>query len=156
MRHGSAGERRDALGDDAQRPLDPRGQAQARALARLLACYRPGRLRAAPLVRCVDTLRVLAQQSGLPVELDPVLAAKAHDADSARTSTAVRRLLHETGASVLCSQGEVLPWLVRVLAVGGTATLPQPVPSAKGSVWAMSFDDDGCLLDADHVPDPAA
>ncbi|MGE5764485.1 MAG: NUDIX hydrolase, partial [Mycobacterium leprae] len=41
VRHGRAGRRRDWTGDDRARPLDAQGQAQAEALAPLLAAYRP-------------------------------------------------------------------------------------------------------------------
>jgi 8-oxo-dGTP diphosphatase len=154
VRHASAGDRKGFHGDDVLRPLDSTGLGQARALARLLAAYRPERLLSAPAVRCSDTLRPLAGSVGLQVDLDPVLAAGAYAADPARTVERLRELVRDGATAVVCSQGEVLPAVVKVLGRGGSAALPQPLSAAKGSVWALSFDDDGCLVDADHAADP--
>jgi 8-oxo-dGTP pyrophosphatase MutT (NUDIX family)/phosphohistidine phosphatase SixA len=154
VRHGSAGDRRSFAGDDDLRPLDPGGRAQADALANLLVPYDPARLLAAPLVRCVDTLAPLADTTGRSVEHDPLLTAPSYAADPARTVARLRSLVHDEATSVACSQGEVLPHVLSALAEGGRCPLPSAPQAPKGSVWALSFGTDGCLVDADLTADP--
>jgi 8-oxo-(d)GTP phosphatase len=155
VRHGTAGHRQGFPCDDDLRPLDAHGREQAAALARLLPHYGPARLVSAPLVRCSDTLRPLGATTGLQVELDPVLSARAHERDPRRAAARLRGLVHDGATTVVCSQGEVLPDVLVALAQGGRCELPSPPRTPKGSVWVLSFDDDGCLVDADHIADPA-
>jgi 8-oxo-(d)GTP phosphatase len=155
VRHGTAGDRQGFPGDDDLRPLDGHGREQAAALARLLPHYGPARLVSAPLVRCSDTLRPLGAATGLQVELDPVLSARAHERDPRRAAARLRGLVHEGATTVVCSQGEVLPDVLVALARGGRCALPSPPRTPKGSVWALSFDEDACLVDADHIGEPA-
>jgi 8-oxo-dGTP diphosphatase len=54
---------------------------------------------------------------------------------------------------MICSQGEVIPDLIRGLAEGGQVRLDD-LNARKGSVWALSFAD-GKLVDADYLPDLA-
>ena len=154
VRHATAGDRRRFRGDDDQRPLDDDGKQQAQALARLLVPYQPTRLLSAPLVRCSDTLRPLGSATGCQVELDPVLAASAFSDDPARTVERLRALVRDGRTAVVCSQGEVLPDVLRELAEGGRTALPSSPRTPKGSVWALSFDARGCLVDADLTADP--
>jgi 8-oxo-dGTP diphosphatase len=156
VRHARAGHRQDFPGDDDQRPLDARGREQAAALARLLPAYGPTRLLSAPLVRCVDTLQPLSDATGLPVEPDPLLAGEAYEREPERTHERLVALVDEAlnGAVVASSQGEVLPEVVRLLARGGRATEPERWEAPKASVWALSFADDGCLVDADLTDGP--
>jgi 8-oxo-(d)GTP phosphatase len=156
VRHGTAGDRESFPGDDDRRPLDGHGREQAAALARLLPHYGPERLVSAPPVRCSDTLRPLGAATGLQVELDPVLSARAHAQDPRRAVARLRARVHEGACTVVCSQGEVLPDVLVALAEGGCGAMPSRPRTPKGSVWALSFDDDGCLVDADHIADPAA
>jgi 8-oxo-dGTP diphosphatase len=159
VRHATAGRRADFEGDDALRPLDRRGHEQAGALARLLPAYAPGRLLTAPLLRCSQTLRPLADATGLALDDDPLLSGAGYEQAAGRTHERLLALVgddaaHE-GSVVACSQGEVLPDAVRALAVGGRVTLPEDLRAPKGSVWALSFAADGCLVDADLVAPPA-
>jgi 8-oxo-dGTP diphosphatase len=65
----------------------------------------------------------------------------------------VRRLVAEGQPGMVCSQGEVIPDLIRGLAEGGEVRLGT-LNARKGSVWALSFAD-GRLVDADYLPDLA-
>jgi 8-oxo-(d)GTP phosphatase len=150
VRHGRAGSRRDWDGDDDDRPLDARGQDEAVALAALLPHYGVERLLSAPLERCTATLRPAADALGLDVEDAPPLAARCWSDDPDATESLLRSLVPGRTAAV-CSQGEVLPDAVRRLAAGSDVDLGDDVPSAKGSVWALSFDGDGRLVDADYL-----
>ncbi|HKD97655.1 MAG TPA: NUDIX domain-containing protein [Micromonosporaceae bacterium] len=137
VRHAKAGNRSDWAGEDDQRPLDEAGKRQVDALGPLLALFRPARVYAAPLVRCVDTVG----QIGLPVRRDTVFAE-----DTAAPPKAVvarlRALVAESARIVVCSQGGVIPDAVAALRppnAAATATFSTP----KGSGWVLTFHDAG-------------
>ena len=75
VRHASAGHKADWPGDDGSRPLDVQGAADARALARLLACFAPtARVISSPALRCIETVRPFAVAFGGTVEAEARLA----------------------------------------------------------------------------------
>lgn len=115
VRHASAGSRQDWRGDDALRPLDDEGRAQAAALATVLPAYRPEVLISSPSVRCVQTLAPY----GAKVRPEPLLSEEAHD--PAKAAELVGAL---TGPAVVCSHRTVLPGLIAALG-GGETHLPK-------------------------------
>jgi 8-oxo-dGTP diphosphatase len=151
VRHGRAGERSAWPGEDRLRPLEDAGRAQAETLRRTLRCFGPQRVLSADNVRCVDTVRPLAEDIGVPVETEPALTEAAYQADPARGMRRIAALAALGGRSVLCTQGKVIPPVIRALAAAG-GVAPADVPARKGSVWALSFVDDR-LLAADYYPD---
>jgi len=153
VRHGSAGDRESWPGNDDARPLDDSGRAQAEALAGFLGHYCPEQLVSAPLGRCVDTLRPLADAHELPIELDPALGERAHAQDASRVAGRLRALQATDRVTVACSQGGVIPQAVDTLAAESGLDLGS-VNSRKGSLWALSFDAAGRLVDADYTASP--
>lgn len=152
LRHGSAGDRHAYAGDDRDRPLDQRGREQADAAARVLSAYGPQRIVSAPLERCRATLRPLADRLGLPLEDDDGVSAAAWARDEGGTLDRFMDLVARTQrCTVVCSQGEVIPGAITALADRDGLDLGR-VNAPKGSLWALSFDADGCLLDADPWP----
>jgi 8-oxo-dGTP diphosphatase len=145
VRHGSAGDRESWVGDDDERPLDEEGLAQAEAMTAVLPLYEPRRVLSAPLVRCVETVRPLAERLGGGVELVDA-AREDENAGGAEFLTALLRGLARAGdTAVVCSQGGVIADAVRALS--GVSD----VRERKGSVWALSFDGDR-LVDAHYTP----
>ena len=143
LRHASAGQR--WANKDNERPLDSRGLACARDLARLLACFTPSRLVSASPRRCVQTLRPLAQQLSLPVEVDRSFDESA-DPDAA--AKRLRDLVSTTpGSVVVCSQGKLVPPALSVL----TNRPPESLHTRKGTGWAVSFSDSEVVA-MDPVP----
>jgi 8-oxo-(d)GTP phosphatase len=69
IRHASAGSREEWRGADRIRPLDEKGERQARALVDLLADLAIERLLTSPYRRCVQTVVPLSVARGLDVEL---------------------------------------------------------------------------------------
>jgi 8-oxo-dGTP diphosphatase len=65
LRHASAGRRDDWTGDDRERPLDERGERQARELVELLAGRTIDAIYTSPSLRCVQTVAPLAEARGL-------------------------------------------------------------------------------------------
>ena len=72
VRHGSAGNRLTWKGDD-DRPLDPRGAAQAASLAEAFADFPVSVVLSSRAVRCQQTVLPLARRTGLEVTPDPAL-----------------------------------------------------------------------------------
>jgi len=79
IRHASAGDREEWVGDDLRRPLDKRGKKQARRLVELLAPYPIDRLVSSPADRCVQTVEPPANARGLAVEVREELAEELQD-----------------------------------------------------------------------------
>ena len=152
VRHASAGKRGSWDGADDDRPLDAKGLRQAAALARALAAYDPVRVLSAPLRRCLDTVAPLAAQLGCALEVEPLLADVAHDADPARSARAVLSLGRAGGPVVACSQGETIPDVVAQLAARG-GQQPVNLRTRKAATWALVLHD-GRLLDAELLPPP--
>jgi 8-oxo-(d)GTP phosphatase len=133
VRHAHAGSRKRWDGPDELRPLDLQGQQQAAALGPLLSLFKPARVYAAPLARCIDTVAPI----GLPVRSETVFAA-ATEATSAAVADRIRALVAAHGRVVIASQGEVIPAAVAALRahnISATATLATP----KGSAWVLTF-----------------
>ncbi|MGW0483896.1 NUDIX hydrolase [Nonomuraea sp. NPDC003214] len=109
VRHGSAGSRQEWQGDDALRPLDAEGRAQAATLAAVLPAFRPRTVLSSPSLRCVQTLEPYTRD----ITRDALLAEESQD--PRKTPALVGEL---TGPAVVCSHGKVLPELIAAL--GGT------------------------------------
>jgi phosphohistidine phosphatase SixA/ADP-ribose pyrophosphatase YjhB (NUDIX family) len=150
IRHGKAGSRKAWPGDDHDRPLDEEGQAQAARLAAVLPCYAPERLVSADPVRCVQTMDPLAAALGIEVETDPVFSEEQHPQDPGRAADRLRKLAASTGVVAVCSQGAVIPDVVRQL-IADLDLDPESVVSRKGSVWVLSFRGE-TVVAADYVP----
>jgi phosphohistidine phosphatase SixA/8-oxo-dGTP pyrophosphatase MutT (NUDIX family) len=153
VRHAKAGDRGAWAGPDGLRPLEPAGHRQAEALRRTLRCFGPERVFASDNVRCVDTVRPLAGDLGVPVEAEPALTEQAYWDDPDRGLRRVQAIIGLGGRSVLSGQGGVIPDLVRTLAGDGGVAVGS-AHASKGSVWALSFVD-GKLTAADYYPDLA-
>jgi 8-oxo-(d)GTP phosphatase len=128
VRHAAAGDRASWTDRDELRPLDQEGAGQAERLAQVLPLFGPQRVVSSDQVRCVQTVQPLARRLGVDIEIAPALSEHAHADNRACGAAAVRHLAGEADLS-----------------------LPD-VPTAKGSVWALSFLD-GRLVAADYYPD---
>jgi 8-oxo-(d)GTP phosphatase len=110
VRHALAGARKNWSGDDDERPLDDRGETQAKVLAEVLSGYRPTAAVSSPSKRCVQTLEPYAERSGLEIGLEPSLSESRYDPQTSL------RLVTEAMASkrstAFCSHGKVLPDLI--------------------------------------------
>jgi 8-oxo-(d)GTP phosphatase len=147
VRHASAGHRADWPGDDALRPLDAQGAADAQALARLLACFAPtARVISSPALRCTETIRPFAASFGGTVEAEARLAAPGRSADfSSRTDLAdsLRRLLSglvaERRPAVLCLHRENLPDALAAVcsSLGAADAIPADPSLPKGGFWVV-------------------
>lgn len=144
VRHAVALRRRDWTKPDDLRPLSPRGYQQADALPALLADYGVTRILSSPSTRCVETVRPLAAQLGLPIEERSELA------EGAGTAALALLLDGLDGATVVCSHGDVLPELLPAVVPHGALPAGE-LPCEKGSTWVVAE----ARTRATYLPPPA-
>lgn len=151
VRHGSAGQRSEWSGTDADRPLDKVGEQQADDIAAVLRWYVPTEVVAASRVRCVQTVAPLAEALDLPLATDEAFTEEAHAIDGSQAERLLRDLGKRGEPVALCSQGGLIPDVVASLAARDGIALHRP-RSRKGSVWALHLRRTH-LVAADYFPD---
>lgn len=147
VRHGKCGSRSNWTEDDRLRPLSKAGRRQAEALVRAFRGLDVQRAISSPYVRCVQTIRPLALDRGLPVETSEALA---EGAPPERALALLEETVHTP--TVLCTHGDVVPAVVLHLAERG-AELDGERDWKKGSVWALERRD-GRVVRARYLPPP--
>jgi 8-oxo-dGTP diphosphatase len=133
VRHASAGERDESNPDDALRPLDRKGRAQAQAIAEFLVDSPVVWVATSPATRCVETVAPLCEDLGIEPEVRADLF-EGHDIDT--TWPLVEKGAALDGDAVLCSHGDVIPDLVRRAQQRGMRIVG-PSGWSKGSVWVL-------------------
>lgn len=157
VRHAEAGERGSRPGDDDLRPLTTAGQRQAEALRTLLPLFGARRVHSASPLRCRQSVAALAADLAVPIVTEPQLSEDGYGTDPAAGLTRLLAIAAEPGGpAVVCSQGKVIPDLVRSLT--DSAGFPsRDVPSSKGSCWALFLGTGSSapptLLSADYYED---
>lgn len=135
LRHGSAGDKRLWDDDDALRPLDLRGRADADAFARVMDGFPSMRLVSSVTARCVETLLPYA----LRAEVD-VVTDRAFTVGTAESASAVDRLSELISAgepALICTHGEIVNGLIADLCIRMGLTGPDEPSLRKGSFWLM-------------------
>ncbi|MCO8271989.1 NUDIX hydrolase [Actinoplanes sp. TRM 88003] len=140
VRHAHAGERKKWSGNDALRPIDAQGQAEAERFAAVCGPIGPERLIAATPLRCKQTLEpVSAAYGGLPIVVDGAFAEPAEaDEAPAKAKLAAQRLLdvRAGGLAAICSQGKIIPHLLATLLDEADS---EPYKTAKGDAWLLTW-----------------
>jgi 8-oxo-dGTP diphosphatase len=144
IRHARAGDPDRWRGPDTERPLDEAGVTRAAELAETLACFGPARIVTASPLRCEQTVAPLAAAVGLDLIVDTAFDEDA-DPDAAvdrlrDLSTQDRQAHH--GATVICSQGKLIPPLLAALAGGD----PHAYATPKGAGWVLSLGPSGGVV----------
>jgi 8-oxo-dGTP diphosphatase len=139
VRHGIAGNRSDWKGDDRERPLDDAGRQQAEALVWLLTRFDVREIVSAPLARCTETVAPIAVAVGLSVREEPVLAEETYPGREREALEFIRSVGTPNTGTVLCSQGGVIPDILRRLGEKDKRPFPDPLLAKKGSVWSLTF-----------------
>ncbi len=134
VRHAAAGNRARWVGDDRQRPLTPKGERQAKAIARRLAGEGIDRIVTSPYLRCRQTVEPLAAELGLPVEESEALA----EGSSQEALVGLAEQMIGSNA-VLCGHGDTIPALLEAFARQGLG-LPPLYDVKKGSIWIVEFE----------------
>ncbi len=131
LRHAPAGARDDADPGDTRRKLSISGRRHAAKLARRLSQTPIERVISSPYPRCVQTVRPLAQGTGLGLEQDRRLA------EGGELEETLALLTELQGSSaVLCTHGDVISDLIDHLADEGIP-LDGPLQWRKSSIWEL-------------------
>ncbi|QRP44515.1 NUDIX hydrolase [Amycolatopsis sp. FDAARGOS 1241] len=161
VRHAKAGKRDDWTGDDDLRPLSDAGLRQAEALRTLLPLFGPDDVFSAPRLRCVQTVRGVAEDLGVEIHHEELLSEEGYWPDPVHGINRLLAIAGAGGTPLICSQGGVIPDVVSALADRDGLALPAArggvVPSKKGSLWVLSFragDTGPQLVGADYYPSP--
>lgn len=149
VRHAHAGSRSSWDGPDEARPLTNRGRRQAEAIAGELRSAGVSRLVSSPYRRCVQTLDPLAQELRLRVESDDRLA---EGAGGVAALALAEELAKEPRAAAVCSHGDVIPELLRILKAT-TTRIKDPFIWPKASTWAVTWDGE-CWSKARYIAPP--
>ncbi|HEX6468275.1 MAG TPA: NUDIX hydrolase [Streptosporangiaceae bacterium] len=158
LRHGSAGERTDWPADDALRPLDARGLAEAAVLADLLAAFEPLEVISSTTVRCVGTVVPYAIRTGTGLRTEPAYtmapvglgpgalpstgAVTGSLANLAAARAAVRELAAAGTPAVICTHGEIVADLITALCVELGGKTPEEPGLPKGGFWVVHIGGD--------------
>lgn len=154
VRHGKAGKRENWNGDDDLRPLSEAGARQAAALRAMLPLFGADRVHSAPRLRCVQTVRGIAEDLGTDILHEPLLSEEGYWHDPVRGMARLLAIVSAGGTPLICSQGAVIPDLVGTLAQRDGVPIAK-VPAKKGSLWLLSFatpPDGPRLIAAKYLP----
>jgi 8-oxo-dGTP diphosphatase len=144
VRHARAGRRSAYEGDDLDRPLSPRGRAQAEGLVPLLADYQPRRILSSPALRCFETVLPLAGALDLAIE-------SVGELGEGRGPDALRLLQRMAGEpAVLCTHGDIAAELLEFLAPGRSPEARYKMRLLKGEVWVVRTAGDSLEI-VDHL-----
>ncbi len=153
VRHGSAGDPYRWSGDDADRPLDAAGVAQAARLNDVIVemDLPVVRVLSSRATRCLQTMEPLCGHHGVDAEVDGDLFEGAAE----RTTRLVREMAGTTGdgtLTILCSHSDVIPEVIRDLATDGVG-LSGGRGCAYASIWELTTSD-GRVVHADYRSTP--
>lgn len=145
LRHAKAEPRSEDFPVDHRRPLSDTGEAQAEALAPILACFKPKRIYSSTALRCLSTVAPLAKLRGKKVKERESLSQDFWDeGDLTDTRKLIGKVVKRGRSVVLCSHRPVLPDLARELMLA-SGSLPGPyleeasaLPPAGFSVFHFS------------------
>ena len=149
IRHTHAGHRAAWDGADDLRPLSTKGRRQAEAIAEHLASAGISRLVSSDSLRCVQSVEPLGQRLGVPVEVDPRLREGSGGEEALALAGELRK---EHAAAALCSHGDVIPDMLRILKAT-TARFKEPLQWPKASTWVLTWEDDRWTR-ARYIPPP--
>src|SRR5262249_3380268 len=128
LRHASAMPKSTWNADDAARPLDDTGRAEAGALARLLACVAPtARLIRADAPGCLKTVRPYAELTGTGVRAEPALHVQSSRSAEAHSAALISGAVAAGEPAVFCAHRENMPSLQAAAAAAlGVPDRPGP------------------------------
>lgn len=149
VRHAKAGKRSEWKGDDAKRPLDTAGRAQARRLGRFLVPFAADRVVSARPLRCVQTVQPLADQLDLNVTIDEAFDDETFERRPEVAEAALVALAKPRRVTIVASQGSAIPGLVDAVVPGLASS-----SARKGAAWVLAFAD-GTVVSADYYDEAA-
>ncbi|WP_127819131.1 NUDIX hydrolase [Microbacterium sp. CPCC 204701] len=160
LRHAKAVERGGWQGEDAERPLSPRGKKQATSIVGPLASFGARKLISSPATRCVRTITPLSEVLRRKVHTTQLIGQDAWEDGTSDPRRIVGERVRARKPAVLCSHGPVLPDIMNEIALAtgtlrgsylGSASALEP---AAFSVVHLSTDNPGSGIVAieTHAP----
>jgi 8-oxo-dGTP diphosphatase len=122
LRHAKAVAREEWDGDDATRPLSPRGKKQASSIVGPLRAFGARKLISSPAERCLRTLEPLSAALDRKVRRTPLISQDAWEGGTSDARAVVGERVRARKPVVLCSHGPVLPDILNEIALA-TGTL---------------------------------
>ena len=131
VRHGTAGSKSRFSGDDAKRPLDKKGRAQAEALVAQLLAFGATDVYAADRVRCHQTVEPLAEELGVTMHNEPTLTEESYAKNPKRARHRMLRIAEQDGhtGDLHTGQGDSGPDRV---VVRTRRSAPRQIPQPQG------------------------
>ncbi|MGE5131972.1 MAG: NUDIX hydrolase [Gemmatimonadota bacterium] len=123
--------------EDLGRPLTRHGQAQARDLAEILACFGPARVVSSAAERCLASVRPYAALAGAEVEAEPAFTVTDSEPVPDEARERVLALMAGGGSAVMCGHRENLPSLLAWTSQALHAAAPPGRPLPKGGFWVL-------------------
>ncbi|WP_332309858.1 NUDIX hydrolase [Nesterenkonia jeotgali] len=112
LRHAKAKPRSSWSRAESERPLAATGKRQARAVERLLICWRPRHLESSPWRRCAETIAPYVKAHRNRATYRKSLTEKRAEVHPERTQARVRRALELLLPTLICSHRPVLPLIL--------------------------------------------
>lgn len=153
VRHAKAGSRAQWDDIDSLRPLSRNGEKQVEPVRELATVYGATRVYSAPLVRCVRTVEPIADDLGTAVATEDLMGEEKYEGMTEAAERRLTEIAAAGGVPVVCSQGGVIPDLLRRVATASGLSVGRRVESKKGSVWALFFSESR-LVAADYIRVP--
>ncbi|NNN12867.1 MAG: histidine phosphatase family protein [Acidimicrobiaceae bacterium] len=132
IRHAKAGSSGHFAGEDFYRPLTKPGGRQALAIADLAELKGTDSIVSSPYLRCIQTVEPLSKRLGIPLNTDPILGDATAVGDLEIWLSKAMSDLPQF--KVVCSHGDVIPVLVRLL-FEMLPGIEYPALCSKGSQW---------------------
>ena len=115
LRHAKALKRTDWDGDDGDRPLEHRGQLQAKRLLPIYLPYGISEIHTSDALRCIETIDLMARL----IEKTPIFSADLSEYGNAKDKEApldyVQDLMDRGIPAIVCSHNPIIPKLVKKL-----------------------------------------
>jgi 8-oxo-dGTP diphosphatase len=147
VRHAVARSRRSWDEPDELRPLNEEGCGQAQRLVGQRDWSSVTRILTSPATRCVETVVPLGRTLGLEVQTEALLG---EGGDPSKVTELM--LCHGPGDLVLCSHGDVIPDVLRLVELRGVP-VERPWRCAKASTWTIEARK-GAIRGATYTPAP--
>jgi 8-oxo-dGTP pyrophosphatase MutT (NUDIX family)/phosphohistidine phosphatase SixA len=122
MRHGKATSPSEWSGEDATRPLAPRGVKQAAGNVPTLLAFGPRKIVTSTAVRCVSTVSPIAAAAGIEPKRTDLISQDAYERGGSDVRRVVGRRVRALKTAILCSHGPVLPEILHEIALATGST----------------------------------
>jgi len=120
LRHAKATPRNEWPKDEANRPLLPFGEEQAKALVPILSAYGIRKVVSSPWSRCANTVMPYVRKKGLKLIERGQLTEFGNANGPQRTAKTVEKLIATGSAAVLCSHRPALPTILETISRNAT------------------------------------